>query len=90
MARHAEQAKGLRLEGKAAEANDYTREHPQARLALVARAAQKQVKDMRERIRELEQEGAPKGVIHATELRMMQRMAHGIAAEPVLNFVFEA
>ncbi|MBK6612728.1 hypothetical protein [Ottowia sp.] len=45
---------------------------------------------MRERIRELEQEGAPKGVIHATELRMMQRMAHGIAAEPVLNFVFEA
>ncbi|WP_293193781.1 hypothetical protein [Ottowia sp.] len=29
---------------------------------------------MRERIRELEQEGAPKGVIHATELRMMRRM----------------
>ncbi|MBK6612727.1 hypothetical protein [Ottowia sp.] len=28
VARHAEQAKGLRLEGKAAEANDYTREHP--------------------------------------------------------------
>ena len=72
--RHAEQVKGLRLEGKGAEALAYAQEHPQARLHMAARAAQRQIKDMRERRRELEQQGASREEVRALEQRMTQRM----------------
>lgn len=74
VARHAEQVKGLRLEGKGAEALAYAQEHPQARLHMAARAAQRQIKDMRERRRELEQQGASREEVRALEQRMTQRM----------------
>lgn len=74
VARHAEQVKGLRLEGKGAEALVYAQEHPQARLHMAARAAQRQIKDMRERRRELEQQGASREEVRALEQRMTQRM----------------
>jgi hypothetical protein len=72
--RHAEQVKGLRLEGKMQEASDYAQEHKQARLRLAANAADREVRKLRNRRRELEQQGASREVVRAIEQRMTQRM----------------
>ncbi|WP_405118729.1 LPD38 domain-containing protein [Pseudomonas leptonychotis] len=71
---HAEQVKGLRLEGKTQEANTYAQEHKQARLRLAANAADREVRKLRERRRELEQQGASREMVRAIELRMTERM----------------
>lgn len=72
--KHAEEVKGLRAAGRTSEAIEYANKHPQAKLHLAARAAEKQVKDMRDRKRDLEQAGAPREEIRALEKRMVQRM----------------
>lgn len=72
--KHAEEVKGLRAAGRISEAIEYANKHPQAKLHLAARAAEKQVKDMRDRKRDLEQAGAPREEIRALEKRMVQRM----------------
>lgn len=72
--KHAEEVKGLRASGRSGEAVEYANKHPQAKLHLAARAAEKQVKGMRDRKRELEQAGAPREEIRALEKRMIQRM----------------
>lgn len=72
--RHAEEAKGLRQEGRGEEAIVYVKENPQARFALAATAAERQVKAMREHKRALENEGAPREAIRAQEARMVARM----------------
>lgn len=72
--RHAEQVKGLRLEGKTQEANAYANEHRQARLNIAANAAEREVRKLRERRRELEQSGASRALIRALDERMTQRM----------------
>ncbi len=72
--KHAEEVKGLRASGRSGEAVEYANKHPHAKLHLAARAAEKQVKDMRDRKRDLEQAGAPREEIRALEKRMIQRM----------------
>lgn len=72
--KHAEEVKGLRAAGRSGEAVEYANKHPHAKLHLAARAAEKQVKGMRDRKRELEQAGAPREEIRALEKRMIQRM----------------
>lgn len=72
--KHAEEVKGLRAAGRSSEAIEYANKHPQAKLHLAARAAEKQVKDMRDRKRDLEQAGAPREEIRALEKRMVERM----------------
>lgn len=72
--KHAEEVKGLRASGRSGEAVEYANKHPHAKLHLAARAAEKQVKGMRDRKRELEQAGAPREEIRALEKRMIQRM----------------
>lgn len=72
--KHAEEVKGLRASGRSSEAVEYANKHPHAKLHLAARAAEKQVKGMRDRKRELEQAGAPREEIRALEKRMIQRM----------------
>lgn len=72
--KHAEEVKGLRASGRSGEAIEYANKNPQAKLHLAARAAEKQVKGMRDRKRELEQAGAPREEIRALEKRMIQRM----------------
>lgn len=72
--KHAEEVKGLRAAGRSGEAVEYANKHPHAKLHLAARAAEKQVKGMRDRKRELEQAGAPREEIRTLEKRMIQRM----------------
>ncbi|QXN70910.1 putative methyltransferase [Bacillus phage vB_BspP_Dartukuta] len=72
--KHAEEVKGLRASGRSGEAVEYANKHPHAKLHLAARAAEKQVKDMRDRKRDLEQAGAPREEIRALEKRMVERM----------------
>lgn len=72
--KHAEEVKGLRASGRSGEAVEYANKHPHAKLHLAARAAEKQVKDMRDRKRDLEQAGAPREEIRALEQRMIKRM----------------
>lgn len=71
---HAEQVKGLRLEGKTQEAIAYAQDHQQARLRLAANAADREVRKLRERRRELEQQGASREALRAIEQRMTERM----------------
>ncbi|WP_368921289.1 LPD38 domain-containing protein [Comamonas aquatica] len=72
--RHAEQVKGLRLDGNASEALAYAASHPEARLAFAARKASQDVQKMRELRRELELQGASKEAIRNIDQRMVQRM----------------
>ena len=72
--KHAEEVKGLRASGRSSEAAEYANKYPHARLPLAARAAETQVKGMRDRKRELEQAGAPREEIRALEQRMIKRM----------------
>lgn len=72
--RHAEQVKGLRLDGNASEALAYAASHPEARLAFAARKASQDVQKMRERRRELELQGASKEAIRDMDQRMVRRM----------------
>ncbi|MDH0363468.1 LPD38 domain-containing protein [Comamonas aquatica] len=72
--RHAEQVKGLRLDGNASEALAYAASHPEARLAFAARKASQDVQKMRELRRELELQGASKEAIRNMDQRMVQRM----------------
>lgn len=72
--RHAEQVKGLRLDGNASEALAYAASHPEARLAFAARKASQDVQKMRELRRELELQGASKEAIRDMDQRMVRRM----------------
>lgn len=72
--RHSEEVKGLRAAGRGDEAIEYSNKNPHARLHLAARAAEKQVKEMRDHIRGMEQAGAAREDIRAAEKRMVQRM----------------
>ena len=72
--RHAEQVKGLRLDGNASEALAYAASHPEARLAFAARKASQDVQKMRELGRELELQGASKEAIRDMDQRMVRRM----------------
>ena len=72
--KHSEEVKGLRASGRSGEATEYANKYPQARLHLAARAAERQVKGMRDRMRDLEQAGAPREKIRALETRIIQRM----------------
>lgn len=74
IARHAEQVKGLRLEGEAQAANAYLQEHPEARLALAAKATSRAIQKMREQRRELEQQGAAREQVRQIEEQMTARM----------------
>lgn len=74
IARHAEQVKGLRLEGEAQAANTYLQEHPEARLALAAKATSRAIQKMREQRRELEQQGAAREQVRQIEEQMTARM----------------
>ena len=72
--KHAEEVKGLRASGRSGEAIEYANKHPHAKLHLAARAAEKQVKEMRDRKRDLEQAGAPREEIRKLEKQMIRRM----------------
>ena len=74
IARHAEQVKGLRLEGEAQASNTYLQEHPEARLALAAKATSRAIQKMREQRRELEQQGAAREQVRQIEEQMTARM----------------
>lgn len=72
--RHAAEVKGLRNEGRIAEAQAYIQENPEAVMHLAANAAERQVKKLRDRIGDLKEQDAPRESIKELEDQMVSVM----------------
>lgn len=64
----------MRNAGRYEEALEYSQENHHARLHLAANKADKQIRELRERKRELEQQGASREVVRAIEQQMIDQM----------------
>lgn len=71
---HEAQIKGLRKDGRGAEASEYIRENPEARLFMAANAAERDVQKLRGLKRELVKNGAPADRVKEVEQRINDRM----------------
>lgn len=71
---HEAQIKGLRKDGRSAEASEYMRENPEARLFMAANAAERDVQKLRALKRELVKNSAPADQVRVIEQRINDRM----------------
>ena len=72
--RHAAEVKGLRNEGRIAEAQAYIQENPEAVMHIAANAAERQVKKLRDRMDDLKEQDAPRESIKELEDQMVSVM----------------
>jgi len=72
--RHAAEVKGLRNEGRIAEAQAYIQENPEASMHIAANAAERQVKKLRDRMDDLKEQDAPRESIKELEDQMVSVM----------------
>lgn len=71
---HELEIKGLRKDGKGAEAAQYLRDNPEARLFQMGNAAERDIQNLRGKKRELIAKGAPAETVKMVELRIAERM----------------
>lgn len=72
--RHAAEIKGLRNSGRYEEASRYLSKHPEAGMQTIARATDKQIKNLRDMARDLTEQGASRAEVRAVEQQMISIM----------------